>query len=309
MIYIDLINNKEELLKEKEKKYNKFLKKIIIYYRMWTSYIAISQKEFGEIITIQKFNNVTYEKFKKLLKIKSVKTICLSNKFNNNDRIYEIIKEENIKIIDGNELKKYLIKEIIEYICKNKLENLHEQEISFLVKKNNYLMNSTIKEIAKEVKNVNIITNNFMQFRLLEKSLLENNGIILNITDNYRKSLIKSNFIINIDFTSEEINKCVMAKYCCLINLTNEIIKINKKGFEGININKFEYVVSSKCVLNKPDNFNKEMFYESLIIRNSNPENILNKIKKDKVKIIGTYGKNGKITKKEFEKLKRKIIL
>ena len=113
MIYIDLINNKEELLKEKEKKYNKFLKKIIIYYRMWTSYIAISQKEFGEIITIQKFNNVTYEKFKKLLKIKSVKTICLSNKFNNNDRIYVesydkhqeytqiIYKDENLNTIKG----------------------------------------------------------------------------------------------------------------------------------------------------------------------------------------------------------------
>lgn len=308
MIYIDLINNNEELLKENEKKYNSFLKKIFIFYRKRTSHIMIKKTEFGELIRIQNFNSITYSKLKKILKINSVKTICLSEKINDDKKIHEILKEENIKIINGNELKKYLVIEIIEYICNNKLENLHEQEISFLVKKNNYLINCNIKELSKRVKNVNIITNNSRQFKLLEKSLFEKEGIILNITDNYKKSLIKSNFIINIDFLNEEINKYNIPKYCCLINLSDEIITINKKGFEGVNITDFKYLVNDKSIQKRFQNFDKEIFYESMIIRNSNPENILSKIKKDKVKVIEVYGKNGKISKKEFEKLKRKII-
>ena len=55
----------------------------------------------------------------------------------------------------------------IEYICDNKLENLHEQEISFFVNKNNFLVNCTIKELSQKVKNVNIITDNPKQFKLL----------------------------------------------------------------------------------------------------------------------------------------------
>lgn len=308
MLYIDLINNKEELLKEKEKKYNLFLKKIIIFLRKRTNYIAINKTEFGELLKLQNFNNVTCEKLKKILKVNSVKTICLSQKVNNNEKINEIFINENIRIIKGNELKKYLLLETIEYICNNKLENLHEQEVSFLVKKNNFLVNCIIRELAKKVKILNIITNNSRQFKILEKNLFEKDGIILNIIDNHKKSLIKSNFIINIDYLNEEINKYTMPKYCCLINLSNETITINKKSFEGININDIKYFVNDRYIKNRLPNFDKEILYESIIIRNSNPENILNKIKKDKLKVIEVYGKNGKISRKEFEKLKRKII-
>ena len=131
MLYIDLINNKEELLKENENKYNYFLKKIIIFFRKKTSYIAINKNEFGEFFKLQNFNNSTCEKLKKLLKINGIKTICLSKKINNSEKINDILINENIRIVNGNELKKYLVLEAIEYICSNKLENLHEQEISF----------------------------------------------------------------------------------------------------------------------------------------------------------------------------------
>lgn len=308
MLYMDLINNKEELLKENENKYNDFLKKLIVFYRKRTSYISIDKTEVGEFFKLQNFNNSTCEKLKKLLKMNSIKTICLSKKINNSEKINEILINENIRIVNGNELKKYLLLEIIEYICNSKLENLQEQEISFLVKKNNFLLNCSIKELALKVKNINIITNNSSQFKLLEKSLFEEEGIILNITNNYKKSLIKSNIIINIDFLNEDINKYIIPKYCCLINLSNETVTINKKGFEGVNINDFKYFVNEKYIKNILPNFDKEIFYESVIIRNSNPENILNKIKKDKVKVVEVYGKNGIISKKEFEKLKRKII-
>lgn len=308
MVYIDLLNNKEELIKENENKYYSLFKKILVLYRKRTNYISINKTEFGELIKVQNLNYITCNKLKKMLEINSVKTVCLSNKFDDDEKIHKILDENNIKLITGNELKKYLLSETIEYICNNKAENLYQQEVSFLVKKNDFLINCNIRNISKKVKNINVVTQNPKQFKLLEKNLYEKEGIILNITDNFKKSLINSSVIVNIDFTNEEINKYVIPKYCCLINLQNEMITINKKGFEGININNFKYLVNEKYINNKLKNFDKEIFYESIIMRNSNPENILNKIKKDKVRVVEVYGKNGMITKKEFEKLKRKII-
>ncbi|MGN1298977.1 MAG: hypothetical protein ACI4UE_03235 [Candidatus Scatovivens sp.] len=308
MIYIDLLNNKEELIKESEKKYGDYLKKILIFARRRTNYIVINKSEFGDIIQIQNFYSNTYNKLQHILNINNVKKVCLSNKLDSEKFDKFLIKNE-INKVSGNELKKYLLYQFIEYISNSKKENVAQQEVSILTKKNNSLINYNINNIAKEVKNINIITESPNQFRTLEKNLYENEGIILNITNNYKKSLANSNIIINFDFNEEELNKYLIPKYCCLLNLTYEPVNVNKKGFEGINVKDFKYIVNDNYINNnKFKNFNKEIVYESIIMKNSNPENIFKKLKKDKVKIVEIYGKNGIIRKKEFDKLKRKII-
>ena len=308
LVYIDFINDEEKLVEEKEKKCCDFFKKIFTYYRKRTNFVLINQTEFGELIQIQNNNNITISKLKKILEINSVKSACLSAKVDGNEKIYKILNENNIKIINGDNLKKYLLGKVIEFICNKKSESLYQQEISFFVKKNSFLVSCIISDITKNVKNVNIITQNPGQFNRLEKNLYEKEGIVLNITNNYKKSLINSNIIVNIDFSSEEINKYIIPRYCCLINLEKDYVTINKKSFEGINISNLKYSVSERYVEGKLKNFDKEIFYESIVIRNSNPENILKRIKKDNVKVIELYGRNGIISKKEFEKLKRKII-
>ena len=63
-----------------------------------------------------------------------------------------------------------------------------------------------IKDISGKVKILNIITEDEKKFRKIEKELYEEKGIILNMNNNYKKSLIKSDIIFNFDFSEEEIN-------------------------------------------------------------------------------------------------------
>ena len=64
-----------------------------------------------------------------------------------------------------------------------------------------------IKILAKKYKSINIVTNHVEKFKKLEKSLEEDEGIIISITNNKKRSLMKSGIIINIDFPNELINK------------------------------------------------------------------------------------------------------
>lgn len=304
MIYMDIINNDTELLTKKELEYSNLLKKIIIFYRKRTKYISIKNEEYGEFIRIQKLDQKTLMKLEKILNVNSVKNIYLSKRINN--EIDEILKKNKIIKKDGNDLKIYLIEELLEYICLKKDEILAKQEVSFMINNNNPIISFNIQNVAKKVKNINVITNDFKQFKTLEQKLYQENGIILNISNNYKKSLLNSNVIINIDFSSEEMNKYLIPKYTCIYNLKKENITY-KKGFEGINIEDFKYVINKNMKIKNSafKQFDNELLYESLILKNSNPINVFNSLKNDNVQIVELYGKNGIIRKKEFEKLKR----
>ena len=303
MIYIDFIENKEELLIEKEIVYPKLIKKLLINFRKIFNYISIKKTNYGDLVKIQNLNLKTYKKLEKSIKINNVQIACLSKKLNNNKEFCEFLNIHNIKIINGKWINGYLLFELIEYISENKEEKLSQQEVSFLVNKNNYLINKNIYKIAKECKNVNIITNKQSQFKSLENKIFEEEGISLNIGNNYKKSLLNSNIIINLDSSEEEINKYNIPKYSCIINI-NDCVKINKKSFEGINILSVKYIINKEFDI-EFKKFDNNVMYESLISRNSNQENVFNQIKKDNLKIIEVYGKNGIIRKKEFSKLKR----
>lgn len=303
MIYIDFIEREEDLLKEKEKNNLGIIKKILINYRKIFSYISVDKTEYGDFIKIQKLNLKTYKKLEKIIRINNVQTVCLSQNLNNNKEFEEFLDGYKVKKIKGKWINSYLLLDLIEYISENKEERISEQEVSFLINKNNFLISKNIYKIAKECKNINIVTNKQSQFKNLENKIFEEEGISLYIGNNYKKSLLNSNIIINVDFSEEQINKYNIPKYSCVINI-NDYIKINKKSFEGINILKVKYKVN-KMFEKGFENFDENILYESLISRNSNQENVFKQVKEDNLKIIEVYGKNGIIRRKEFLKLKR----
>ena len=53
------------------------------------------------------------------------------------------------------------------------------------------------------------------------------NGIIITITNNKKKSLMKSQIIINVDFPKELIDRYRINEYATIINI-KEKLKINK---------------------------------------------------------------------------------
>lgn len=74
---------------------------------------------------------------------------------------------------------------------------------------------------------------------MLEKNFLEEYGIMIIISNNKRRSLIKSDIILNFDFPEEQINKYVVADKAIIVNFEDKI-EIHKKRFCGTIINDYE---------------------------------------------------------------------
>jgi len=121
---------------------------------------------------------------------------------------------------------------------------------------------------------------------------------MLNISNNKKKSLLKSEIIINIDFVEECINKYKIYDNAIIINV-NDKINIQSKRFNGININYFKVQIPDEYKL---EGFEGEIIYESLIYRKKY-EIINNKIIKDKIEINKLIGNNGIITQCEIAKM------
>ncbi len=111
-----------------------------------------------------------------------------------------------------------------------------------------------IRKIAKEYKRVNIITNHISKFKNIEKQILENEGIMITVVNNKRKSLVKAKIILNVDFPTELINKYNIYEEAIIINLQGNV-KINSKRFNGININDYEITYSNDDIYFEDYNF------------------------------------------------------
>lgn len=153
-----------------------------------------------------------------------------------------------------------------------------------------------IKTLARKYKTINIVTNHIEKFKNLEKQLQENEGIIITITNNKKKSLMKSQIILNIDFPKELINKYNIQDEAIIVNVRGNI-KINKKRFNGLNINDYEIDFrddkkDNKALSNK---FYLKDLYESELYKKQNISEIRNKIKIDKVIIKKLILNNGEL--------------
>lgn len=153
-----------------------------------------------------------------------------------------------------------------------------------------------IKDLARKYKTINIVTNHIEKFKKLEKQLQENEGIIITITNNKKKSLMKTQIILNVDFPKELINKYNIRDDAIIVNVRGKI-KINKKRFNGLNINDYEINFrdnkkDEKAISNKY--YLKDM-YESELYKNQRISEIREKLKADKVTIKKLILNNGEL--------------
>ena len=195
-----------------------------------------------------------------------------------------IVINELVNILDGRWLFKYLTLDIVKYIVCNKNEKMEEQELSILVNENNALITGIIKELSEIVHNINIITKDIRLFQKLKTEIYNENGMLLNVSNNYKKSAIRSKIILNFGFLKKDLEKVNILRKAVIVNLI-EGIKLDKKSFDGIICN-FYYISFSynryQEFQKKLNHFNKTTVYESLIYKQ-------------------TY--RGNIKKKEFQKI------
>ena len=226
------------------------------------------------------------KKIEKILKKTHCKKIILSKEIEKKEIFCNELHTYGFEIINGRWLFKVLSFDIVDYIVKQNQMKEEKIKISILVNDLDDIILRTINQIIKKYKGINIVTNHMEKFKKLEEEILEEYGIMITVNNNKKKSLTKSDIILNMDFPNELINKYRIAEKANIINIRGNV-KINQKRFEGKNYNDYEieYENLEEFDFDKENIYHKKNIYEAYIYKQQPIENIINKIRKDKVKI------------------------
>lgn len=227
-------------------------------------------------------------------KYSNSKKIVLSKKMIQEKIYVNYLNTYGIKISDGKWLFEILIPQIIEYIIDKK--QLKKCGISILINDLTDVEKENIKILARKYKSINIITNHIEKFKKLEEMLQNDEGIMITITNNKKKSLMKSEIVLNVDFPEELINKYNIKDDSIIVNV-KEKVKINKKRFEGLNINDYEidFRQDKKDEKTLSDKYYLKDLYESQLYQKQKLNEIMEKIKLDKVLIKKLILNNGEL--------------
>lgn len=215
------------------------------------------------------------------------KKVILSKQMQNRELFCNQLYTQGFEVIDGRWLFTILSEEAIQYIIKSNKMTGKKIKISILVNDLTDIILENIKNIAKKYQRINIVTNHIEKFKKLEEQLLEEYGVMITLNNNKKKSLTKTDIILNFDFPTELINKYRIAEKAIIINLKGNI-KIKQKRFEGKIFNDYEitYKKIEDFEYDKSEKYLTKDIYEALIYKHQPIENIMKKIKKDKVKIL-----------------------
>ncbi len=246
----------------------------------------------GEVID-DKRAGILVRKIKKFLDKTGCKTVILSKFLKKQQNFVDLLDVYEINVVGGQWLFSVISSKVLDYIVEK--ENLKKEEtnVSILVNNNDsdYIMQN-IKNIIRTYKSVNIVTDHIGKFKKFEKDVLEKEGIMITITNNKKKSLVRSKIILNVDFTSGEINKYNIPEEAIIVNLKGNV-EINKKRFNGLNINDYEISFENfeEFDYDKSKLYFQKDIYEAGIYKKQPYEYIERKIIRDKVKVIELMGR------------------
>lgn len=306
MIYINYAETIKDSMSEDMFKMPRILRNVIYKIRRFLGVLYIKTYDEKILITISSFNKNTLKRLEKYIKTRCVKRVCLSNNLISNIDFLKFINGQEVEIFDGSWIFDYINLKLIKYIAELKKEDLKSQEITIMINNISDNIVDLIKEISDKIKLLNIVTNKENMLRKVEEELKVEKGIALNINNNYRKSLLKSDIIINFDFSEEEFNKYTLPKKSCILS-KNKKIKILSKSFEGVYIVDYDISFPRKYLrylINFKD-FNNVILYESFIKKRTIRKNIIKEIEEDNINILTLIGQNGKIRKTEINNLSK----
>ena len=270
-----------------------FLEKIfnIIKIKENNIFLPITEKTTNKQIEkiAQKTENI-------ISKYSNSKKIVLSKEIQKQELYINYLNSYGLDISNGKWLYEILATDIIKYVIDKK--NLKKEEIiiSVLINDLTDIELENIKILAKNYKSVNIVTNHIEKFKKLEEKLMDE-GIIITISNNKKKSLIKSKIVLNVDFPKEMLNKYMINDEAIIINILGKI-KINKKRFNGLVINNYdinfrEDKKSEIGILN--DNFFLRDLYEANIYKKQSFQELRKELKRDSVVVKKVYLNNSEL--------------
>lgn len=286
MLYLDFAKNKEDFILENEEKFPYLIKNFLYLFRKFSGQVIRYSFDGKNVVLISRINKRVLRKIDKILKIDVTKNICVCDYLMEKSEIIDFLLERNLNIMNGKWLFKYLICDISEFIC-NQLDLTPEsQEISLLVNEPNIIVFDVIKKLSNKFKNINIITTKIKKFQKIEKEVYDENGLILNVTNNFKNACEKSKIVFNFDFDEKMFNRVRFLASSIIINVERHI-DIKQSNFVGKNIDFYNINLPKKYkkIYDRLNNFNSSILYESLIYKRTSNKNIFNEIKEDNIEI------------------------
>lgn len=298
LLYVKEISSVKEIFNDK--------------YPVYINYIIYFLKCMFCILTIRDENKcyIPYKKLKNKLIIKLIilmlsKQNCkivLSKKLLKNNNFVKELKSNNVNYMKKDNLFNYIILKILEYITKTRNKDIKDIEVSILINNISEEIGYIVKYLSMNIKRLNIVTSQIGKFKKLEEELQQNLGIPILITNSKRKSLLKADIIVNIDFKEEQLELYQVNRNAIFIQKEKQYI--NRKSFNGIN------VIDYEIIFEKNENLS-DMFYNefddkdllmSLMKAGKSYLDYVEIIDDYKVEIIYLKGNKGIIDKREFKK-------
>lgn len=134
MLYLNFIQNREEFILEKENNFPYFIKRILYLIRKISGQPLIETIDGKTIVSISKFNGKIAKKIDKIFKIDVTKNVCVCDSLKENSEIMSFLESENINIMNGRWLFRYLIPDIAKFIC-DKIDLLPEERRNIIISK------------------------------------------------------------------------------------------------------------------------------------------------------------------------------
>ncbi len=294
----------------KEEKKQKFFQKSIE--------IRIFENNYVLAVIDKNKKNIVKKLIKYIQKLK-IDTLVFSKDLENLKK--EICDLDYVRIINGRKLMEYMEYNIFEYILEKQNNKIKEEDIYIVFKKDKNLDLNFLKIFIENFRMTNVVTNDVERLKNVQDNLIENDNILISVSNNKNKALKRAKYILNVNLTKEELQKYKINRNAIIVNIKEEV-KYNDLSFEGVNVNNIELNLPDEYIERYEElgeKFDKTEFYESILLNDglgkASIEEIENRINKDNVQIVGILGNNGEISDKELQKIhkinidkKRKLV-
>ena len=201
-----------------------------------------------------------------------------------------------VKLLNGKGLMPYLIKEILEYIMEKQNTKTQLEDIYFCIKETKPIYIQNIYNLTPYFKTVNIITPNITKFQKMADKIEEAEGSMITVINNKKKSLKKAQWIVNFDFTKEELKSYTIFRRAIILAIKSSG-EYDNICFEGALIQKAKIDTSTQIKeffekYHLLGNCSLEALYESLINEKQDLIKIKQKMEQDQIKVVKLCGSN-----------------
>ena len=248
------------------------------------------------IYEISNLNRRCVEKLRKLIKKDNIKQVACE------EEIQQYVDKKIL--IDEKDIIKYLILEILEYIFEIQGKKMEQEDIYFLINKDEDIYLENIKTLSEKFKTTNIITEELSKFQKIVENIFGEKTTIY-LSNNKRKSLRRAKYIVNFDYGIGKIEKYNINRTAILINIEQNV-KIESMAFEGISINNVNIQIPDELIEHfgrMMEKINKNILYMSLVNQKQELARIKDRIKEDNIHILNLIGDKGIISQEEFKRI------